>query len=186
MNAKRNFVFAAVLMLFLFGAFVTSQPALARHPDQTTRFEYQRLEILNPGRVWTDEEGLHIRGRVDLGVVSGDLQGTARVVYNADMYAYDSGYEQELSVPYTGIAYGSMEIFGELTDSAGPSWTGSWTYYLHVDKVAAGNLLATNSGNTLMLIVPTVFQTRSGSIAHIGSIDHLFCPDDGCPDPGDQ
>ena len=54
-------------------------------PVTPITFTYQRLTLLDPGKVWVDGSGLHIRNRVETGKVSGGINGFARFVYNADL-----------------------------------------------------------------------------------------------------
>ena len=186
MNKIKVIALAAVMVAFTLSALLAGRPARASHPAETTQFGYVRTGVLEPGITWVDQYGVHIRDRVEVGRISGDLQGSALVVYNADLSADMDGRTRSPDpVPGSGVAYGTISIFGERMDPAKPRWAGEWTYQLKNGKVTSGELKAMDWTNTLILIVESVVEDSAGTVLFSGFIDHLFCPDSGCTDPND-
>jgi hypothetical protein len=156
MYAKR--IKLVIVMVMLVASVLAASIAQAAppeaNPDVATpavTFIYKKTATLNPGKVWMDESGTHIRGRVDAGTVSGDINGTTLVVYNADFAP---------GIVPSGQAYGSIQIFSGFTV---PVWSGTWAYTISAGKVAGGSMSAQNSAATQLLKVNIVQEMPSGS-----------------------
>ncbi len=181
MYRTRFFVVAALGLALVLSALQINGIARANFPVPSVTFVYQRLSTLEAGRVWTDQSGMHIRDRVDLGLLTGGLQGSARVVYNADL-VFTAGGSKPVMPPDDGVAYGTIEIFSSEMETAMPVWNGAWTYNLLDGRAVSGSLTATHTSETLKLIVFSVTQGRNG-IIHTGYIEQVFCLNAPCSDP---
>lgn len=187
MNKHRISVLSVLAAIFLFTLLPFNGRALARHPIASVTFGYQQDAVLDPGKVWVDEKGLHIRDRIETGLITGDLAGFARVVYNADLAFYPNLENSAAAIPdpVEGVAYGTIEMFTGDMDLIEPTWSGEWSYQVSRRSVTSGNLTAYNWREGLVLMVSSIVENRRGVLMHTGTIDHVFCPDVGCPDPVD-
>ena len=157
-----------LVMIMLVASVLAAGIAQAAPPEvnpasaaPTVSFLYKKTATLNPGRVSMDANGTHIRGRVDAGTVSGDINGTTLVVYNADFAP---------GIVPSGTAYGSIQIF---SGSAVPVWSGTWAYTVSGGKVVAGSMTAGNSAATQLLKVNFVQELASGDLFHKGILQAI-------------
>lgn len=179
-----KFLVAVLGLAFLLSALHVNGIARAEMPVPLVTFIYQRTSTIQNGRVWTDASGMHIRNRVDLGSLTGDLAGYARVVYNADL-VFNAGADQTVMPPDDGTAFGTIEMFSSNLETAAPIWSGTWSYNLQDGKVVSGSLSADHVSGTLKLIVFSVTQGRGG-IIHSGYFDPGPCLSPICGDPAQK
>jgi hypothetical protein len=181
---RQKIMSAFVLALFM-ATLLAGGSALAA-PDKGVPFAFQYLKVqtLEPGDMWIDTGGLHIRNRVDLGEVSGDISGSARVVYNADFpLPIPTGARGTLlPVPDTGVAYGKIEITQDNLEIVSPVWSGSWSYSVKKGKVVAGTMNASNPLTSQLMYIEKVNQQHSGALYHEGYLQYIFpCDALACP-----
>ncbi len=186
MNASKFFYIFALGLALLLGAVRTQGAAQARHMDPTITFTYIKTATIDPGVEWRDRDGLHIRGRVDLGTLTGDIRGVARVVYNADLAAFPSRPLQDLEKPFSeGAAYGTIDVFSDQRDLVRALWSGSWTHKVHEGRVVGGAMTAYSLDGLWELQVSSIIQADPRSLVHTGVIEPItLCPEGDCePDP---
>lgn len=172
MNARKLYVIAAIVLALIVSALPLGGVARATHPVATVSIAYRRTAVINPGRVWVDPQGTHIRNQLEMGTMTGAVEGTAYVVYNAD-----------LNSDGTGKAYGSIVIYDNLPDQSTPAWSGSWVYQLRNSLVVSGEMTALSPGGQWLMQMDTARQLQDGSILLTGVIDHAFCPFGSCEFP---
>jgi hypothetical protein len=176
MNKHKLFLFAALALVLVLGALQLQGTASAEAPIRLVSFGYQRVETIEPGEAWLDEAGLHIRGRVDIGVISGGLQGSARVVYNADLQYVDSELADR-PAPTNGEAYGTMQIFSGADERPAPAWTGDWTYKMDRGQMVDGQMTAFSLDRVWVMRINSVTMNDEGILIHRGSIQRNYCGD---------
>jgi hypothetical protein len=177
MNRQKKFFFIiGMLALTVFlSAVQVIGIAIASPPIQPATFSYTRVSTLRPGRVWVDRDGLHIRDRVDVGVLTGDIEGLAYVDYNADLSPYLlNGSDQSSPAPGSGTAYGKIQIFASDLDLAVPIWSGDWIYQIRSGVVMSGALTALSQDGQKLLLVDTVLENRDRGIVHTGYIEFVL------------
>jgi hypothetical protein len=177
MYKTKFFVLAAGLAVLILCALQINDTARAFAPQPLVTFVYQRSGTTDPGTVWFDKTGMHIRDRVDFGYLTGGIQGSARIVYNADLdYGVWArlGEPGPLPMPDDGVAFGTIEFLNGPSGSSVPSWEGSWSYELRDGMVVSGELTAANLNGWQMLEVFSVTEGLSG-ITHWGYIDMSDC-----------
>jgi hypothetical protein len=177
MNKRKLFVLAILALVLLLGVLAAEGAEQQRHPTSPVTFVYTWQGTLDPGRSWVDKSGvLHIRNRVDYGLITGDIQGNATVDYNVDMMGtglaelFDAGGPV---LPPDGEAYGSMKIFSWTKQLL---WSGDWRHKVGNGLVVAGEMTAFNPGRTLVMNITSVFEGEAMGVIHIGTIDH-YCED---------
>ena len=188
MNKHKFFVLAALALALFLSALQLNGAALASHPVQEITFSYRLVNTVDPGISWTDTEGLHIRNRVDIGILSGDIAGTARVVDIADLapLASPAGLSRPAPQPSSGVAYGSIQVFSDGMEVSLPIWQGTWRHDIRNGLAVSGEMTAYSLSGDLVLLVDGVSQSAGGSITYTGYIDHLYCPAAGCSAPASE
>jgi hypothetical protein len=186
---KLKFLLLLILSLVLAtSALHSNATALAvDRTDNQIAWGYTYSRTIQSGLDWWDEEGYHIRGRVDIGLARGDVNGVVTVVYNGDFQANEPPYSR----PLNGRAYGTIEIretAATETDSNAEqaTWVGAWAYEIKDDVVVSGQLWAVHATAPEMMIIDQVWQSARNVIVHTGFIDQVYCPATLCPDPNDQ
>jgi hypothetical protein len=174
MNKRRIiliFVLAMLLtsLLAVGGAQAASPQTRLPPPSQPVWFLYVRTATLDPGSVWIDKTGFHIRGRVDAGIVKGDVNGSTLVVYNAD-YKFAGHPESVYPQPDSGLAYGSIEIRSDDLDLVAPLWTGNWEYKFGGGLVTSGSMTASSTVTRQFMYIKSIQQLGSGGLLHQGYI----------------
>ena len=172
------FALTFVLSAVHFNPAVLAKPA---PPVTPVFFSYQRLNVLDPGKVWVDAQGLHIRDRVETGTLSGSINGFARFVYNADLKIANA-IPDPTAIPASanGTAYGTVEIYGIDPGLINPegTWNGKWTFTISNGKVVGGTLTAVNLTQTKVLNITSVKEsstTTSGALTFKGTIKPNVC-----------
>jgi hypothetical protein len=180
MNTQKGIlVFALTLAL---SALQVNPAVLAKPAPPVTpvTFSYQRLNVLDPGKVWVDAQGLHIRDRVETGTLSGSINGFARFVYNADLKFASPTVEDPTAIPASanGTAYGTVEIYGIDPGLINPegTWNGKWTFTISKGKVVGGSLDAINLSQTKVMTITVVKENAtSGALTFQGAIKPNIC-----------
>ena len=181
---RQKIMSAFVLALFM-ATLLAGGSALAA-PDKGVPFAFQYLKVqtLEPGDMWIDTAGLHIRNRVDLGEVSGDISGSVRVVYNADfpLSIPSGGRGNLLPVPDSGVAYGNIEITPTGLEKPSPEWAGSWSYTVSKGKVVSGSMNSWNVQTGQVMLIDQVSQNHNGALYHEGYVQYTVpCDLASCP-----
>lgn len=186
MNKHKIVWFAALALTLLVSALRLDSVALAQSPPtKAVTWRYQKTGTIDPGKVWIDKNGYHIRNRVDIGRISGDIQGSALVVYNADFVNnYIENTQRPIPPPLNGIAYGKITIStNSLSSRPTYAWKGTWIYKIQAGKVVSGSLDALNFEKTKRMRIDKVYQDPFGLLVHRGFIDWLYCERQDCPGP---
>jgi hypothetical protein len=176
MNKHKVVLFITLALTLLVSAVHLDSVVLAQSlPVRKVTWRYMKTNTIAPGRAWFDREGYHIRGRVDVGRISGDVQGIARVEYNAD-YPYNN-VDGKPFLPRNGAAFGRIVIYPYLstTSDLRYDWSGTWSYGIRDGKVISGSLVATNRQLTERMRVTEVYQNTLGYLMHHGIIERLIC-----------
>ena len=177
-------VLLVVLLALVLSVLWLNAGVLATSGPTQVSFQYTKVKTLNPGKVWIDTFGLHIRGRVDSGIVSGGLKGSAVVVYNADLNPFAA--DTFAPSPGNGAAYGTIKIYTKPsgTGSSAPTWEGSWKYSVVNGKVAGGEMEAVDLAKMLVMRIVSVTELATGKLNHSGTIEPLICiQPNACPFP---
>jgi hypothetical protein len=184
-NEMRNKkVLLVVLLALVLSALHLNAEVLATSTPTQVSFQYIKVKTLSPGKVWVDKFGMHIRGRVDSGVVSGGLMGSAVVVYNADLNPFVR--DTFAPSPGNGAASGTIKIYTKPagTGSSAPTWEGSWKYSVVNGKVAGGEMEAVDLAKQLVMRIVSVTELVDGKLNHSGTIEPLVCiQPNACPFP---
>ena len=181
---KQKIMSAFVLALFMTTLLAGGSVLAATDKGVAIAFQYLKIQTLEPGDMWIDTGGLHIRNRVDLGQVSGDISGSALVVYNADFpLSIPSGDRGNLlPVPDSGVAYGNIEVTPTGLEKPSPEWAGSWSYTVSKGKVVSGNMNAWNAQTGQVMYIDQVSQNHNGALSHEGYVQYTFpCDLAACP-----
>jgi hypothetical protein len=181
---KHKIMSAFVLALFMATLLAGGSALAASEKGVAIAFQYLKIQTLESGDMWIDTGGLHIRNRVDLGLVKGDISGSARVVYNADFpLPSPPGAEGKfLPVPDSGVTYGKIEITPIGLDKPSPGWAGGWAYTVSKGKVVSGSMSAWNNQTGQVMLIQKVTQNHDGSLSHEGYVQYTVpCGLPSCP-----
>ena len=174
-NRKVFVILLIGLCLFLAtGIFPQVVEAAPIYDRQRITFQYQKNQTINPGKTWVDQDGLHIRQRIDIGYISGDLNGLALVEYNADM-APTLNEGATGPTPTTGEAYGTIQIF-EMDNGLIPvTWEGRWSHTVIHSGAIDGELTALNPDRRQFIKMDQVQVNQDGAILYEGYLDVMLC-----------
>jgi hypothetical protein len=172
---RKNKFLRVVIVALLLSVLPFGGGALATASPSTVSFQYVKVKTVKPGKVWVDKDGMHIRGRVDSGKITGDLKGSAVVTYNADLGPFVN--DTVAPAPGSGTAYGTIKITTTQVSTTIPSqiWEGSWSYTILNGKVVGGEMTATNFVSQLKMTIVTVNELSDGKLNHTGTIEPLVC-----------
>jgi hypothetical protein len=190
MNKFKLFLLLILSLVLALSALHSHAMALAVDwADNQVTWRYTYRQTIQSGLDWWDEDGYHVRGRVDIGRAHGDVEGVVTVVYNGD-FIQEFVSEPPSSTPLSGRAYGTVEIRDAAVNVPGregeATWTGAWVYEIRDDVVVSGQLWAVHAEAPQMMIIDQVWQSARNVIVHTGFIDQVYCLDTLCPDPNDQ
>ncbi len=151
---KKSFVCLIILAVLLgvaqtplVGHASTASPAAG---GKFVKFRYIKISSTG-GTVWMDKDGtLHIRDRMDFGLIQGSLNGYARVVFNCDLDPNGDGEE-----------FGSVTIYE--TNGGGVrriAWIGQWAHKVVNGFDVDGRLTAKGVGvnGGLLLRITKVYR----------------------------
>jgi len=181
MSSKKFARILAIAFALVLSAFWVSGPVQASHPQIPLTFTYQPVETIDPGESWVDEAGMHIRNRQVSGILTGDIEGTVHLLYNADLTPLFFWF----APPYSeGTAYGAIEIYKNDVDLSGPWWTGTFEHRIHELRVIGGKMGALSLDGFWVLQVDDIQQWgTSETLVHQGSIGHNNCWPECEPSP---
>jgi hypothetical protein len=111
------------LCLTVFGLVLAplAQPAIAITSTPIT-YVVSSLTVVSPGTQWATPNGVHVRGEVFTGIVTGDLKGTTDIVLNTDLNVTNPavGFAGiQLQATFT-ITTATITWMGRVTDSGPP------------------------------------------------------------------
>lgn len=184
MRKLRILTFLTFVLVLLLGAVAAEAGTQDEAPTYPISFTYDRARIIEPGKYWIDEKGVHIRGRVYLGAIGGDLEGTAYVTYNADLTGeIEPSLSPEAQIlPDTGTSYGTMTIYSDSETEPLPGWSGwsgKWQRTIDDGLVEDGSMIAFSQQQNWVMTIQSVTEDENGSFFHEGEIQR-YCAERGC------